>query len=94
MLRNKSALKRKRQNVVLRERNRILKSKVHTAKKHLEESIAAKKREDVETCLRTFMSEVDKAVKKNVFHKNKGARLKSRIVKRIKDVFNEHKAAS
>jgi len=90
---NNSALKRERQNLVQRERNKILKSRVHTAKKRLETAIESKVREDVEIRLRTFMSEVDKAVKKGIFHKNKGARLKSRIVKKIKDVFNEHKAA-
>lgn len=88
-----SALKRERQNTVRRERNRILKSKVHTAKRHLVEAIDLKKREDVEARLRIFMSEVDKAVKRGLFHRNKGARLKSRLVHRIKIVFNEQKSA-
>jgi small subunit ribosomal protein S20 len=91
---NQSALKRERQNIVRRERNRVIKSRVHTAKRHLVESIDAKKRDDVEKNLRIFMSEVDKAVKRGLFHRNKGARLKSRIVKLIKTTFNEHKAAS
>jgi small subunit ribosomal protein S20 len=94
MSRNSSGLKRERQNIVRKERNNVKRSRVHTAKKKLVAAIAAKKREDVELNLRTFMSEVDKAVKKGIFHRNKGARLKSRIVKKIKDVFNEHKAAS
>ncbi|OHD09837.1 MAG: 30S ribosomal protein S20 [Spirochaetes bacterium GWD1_27_9] len=91
---NRSVLKRERQNKVRRDRNRVIKSKVHTAKIRLVEAIETKNREDVEMRLRTFMSEVDKAVKRNIFHRNKGARLKSRIVKKIKDVFNEHKQAS
>ena len=91
---NRSVLKRERQNKVRRDRNRVIKSEVHTAKIRLVEAIETKNREDVEMRLRTFMSEVDKAVKRNIFHRNKGARLKSRIVKKIKDVFNEHKQAS
>jgi ribosomal protein S20 len=39
------------------------------------------------------MSEVDKAVKRKIFHRNKGARLKSRIVHLIKKTFDEKKAA-
>jgi small subunit ribosomal protein S20 len=63
---------------------------VHTAYRNLCESITAKDREKVEANLRVYMSEVDKAVKRNVLHKNNGARKKSRIVKRIKTVFNEN----
>ena len=88
---NRSVLKRERQNLVRRARNRVLKSKVHTARKKLEEAIALKKREDVEANFRAFMSEVDKAVKKKIFHRNKGARLKSRVHHKIKVVFNEIK---
>lgn len=87
-----SVLKRERQNVVRRARNRVLKSKVHTARKKLEEAISLKKREEVEEFFRIFMSVVDKAVKKNIFHRNKGARLKSRAHHKIKVTFNELKA--
>ena len=87
---NKSALKRERQDVIHRARNRVIKSKVHTAYRNLCESITAKDREKTEANLRVYMSEVDKAVKRNVLHRNNGARKKSRIVRRIKNVFNEN----
>jgi len=90
---HKSVLKRERQSLEARKRNRIVKSRVHTALLSLEDSISAKNREETETKLRTYMSEVHKAVKKNIFQRNKGARLISRIVKKIKNTFNEHKAA-
>ena len=93
MKRTASALKIGRQNVVARERNRIMKSKVHTAKRRLVEALTAKNRELVEEKFRIYSSEVDKAVKKNIFHKNKAARLKSRACKHIKDLFNEHVSA-
>ncbi len=83
----KSVLKREHQNVVRRARNRVIKSKVHTAKIRLVEAINKKDKEDVDKRFRTFMSEVDKAVKKGIFHKNKGARLKSRANKAIKVAF-------
>ncbi|HNZ27406.1 MAG TPA: 30S ribosomal protein S20 [Spirochaetota bacterium] len=85
-----STIKRERQNVERRARNRAIKSKVHTAFLNLSKAIGNKDREDVEARLRIYMSEVDKAVKRNALHKNNGARKKSRIVKRIKTVFNEN----
>ena len=87
---NKSALKRERQNVVRRERNRALKSKVHTAYLRLTEVMDAKKEEEIEERLRFYVSEIDKAVKKGVFHGNKGARKKSRITKKIKELLKEN----
>ena len=85
-----STIKRERQSVERRLRNRAIKSKVHTAFLSLAEAINSKNRENVEAKLRIYMSEVDKAVKRNILHKNNGARKKSRIVKRIKTVFNEN----
>ena len=89
---NKSGLKRERQDKVRNAHNRIVKSKVHTAYRKLNEAIIAKNREEVEANLRVYMSEVDKAVKLNVLQRNNGARKKSRIVKKIKTVFNENVA--
>lgn len=85
-----STIKRERQSVERRLRNRAVKSKVHTAFLNLTEAINSKNRENVEARLRIYMSEVDKAVKRNILHKNNGARKKSRIVKKIKTVFNEN----
>jgi small subunit ribosomal protein S20 len=86
---NKSTLKRERQILVARERNRIIKSKVHTAKRRVLEAMEENKRDVVGEKFNTFMSEVDKAVKRKVFHRNKGARLKSRLAHHIKKKFNE-----
>jgi small subunit ribosomal protein S20 len=85
----KSVLKRENQNLIRRARNRVIKSKVHTAKLRLIAAINKKDKEDVDKRFRTFMSEVDKAVKRGVFHRNKGARLKSRANKAIKTAFVE-----
>ncbi|HBD93925.1 MAG: 30S ribosomal protein S20 [Spirochaetes bacterium GWF1_31_7] len=86
---HKSVLKRERQTDVARLRNRIIKSKVHTAKLRLEQAIISKDKEDSYARLSTFMSEVDKSVKRGIFQRNKGARLKSRATKKVKIAFNE-----
>lgn len=91
---SKSVLKRERQNLEARKRNRIVKSRVHTVYKKLVSALNLKNREEVEQLLRKYMKEVHLAVKKGVFHKNKGSRKISRIVKRIKAVFNETAVAN
>ena len=83
---HKSVEKKERQDVVRRERNRIQRSKVNTALRRLNDAIISKNKEEIEKCLRTYMSEVHKAVKNKVFHKNKGARRISNISKKISSV--------
>jgi len=89
---NKSAKKR----IQIAERNRLInksyKSTVRTlTKKTLENCEKYKKdpNEDnkklVTTCLNEAYSLIDKAVKKNVLHKNNGANRKSRINKVVKN---------
>jgi small subunit ribosomal protein S20 len=90
---NKSALKRERQNNERRLRNKTIKSKVKTAFKKLSASIDAKKKNEVEVNLKNYISEIDKAVKKGVYHTNKGKRNKSRIMKKVNQLFNEKKSA-
>lgn len=79
-----SVLKRERQNATRRMRNRIIKSKVHTAFRRVNEAIHTKDQEAANAGLKVYNSQVDKAVKRGVYHKNKGARLKSRLNKSVK----------
>ena len=90
---NKSTLKRERQSNERNLKNRITKSKVKTAFKKLIDSIEAKDKKEVDANLKLYISEVDKAVKNGVFHTNKGARNKSRILKKINNLFKEKKSA-
>ena len=60
--------------------NDLVRSKIKSAVKGAKLSIAAKK-EDVAEKLETLYRELDLAAKKNVIHRNKAARLKSRITK-------------
>jgi len=60
--------------------NDIIRAKIKNAIKGAKISIANKK-EDVREKLDLLYSELDRAAKKNVVHRNKAARLKSRITK-------------
>ena len=93
MANNKSAKKR----ILIAERNRLInksyKSTVKTfTKKTLENCEKYKKdpNEDnkklVTTSLNSAFSIIDKAVKKNVLHKNNGANKKSNINKLVKNI--------
>lgn len=84
MANNKSALKRIRQNTVRAERNKTLKTKVKTLKKKTLEAAEGGNAEEAQEQLRKFSSVVDKAVKKNIFHANKAANLKSKASKAVK----------
>lgn len=86
---HKSVLKRERQNIVRRKRNRVIKSKVHTAFRHLNDAIRTKDTATIDQLFKNYMSEVDKAVKKNVFHKRNGARKKSKMSNVIKLLINK-----
>ena len=94
---NKSAKKR----IQIAERNRLInksyKSTVRTfTKKTLEYCEKYKKNpnetnEDlVKTSLNKAFSLIDKAVKKNVFHKNNGANKKSKINNYVKTIFTSN----
>jgi small subunit ribosomal protein S20 len=78
---SKSALKRWRQSLADRDRNRSIKSRTRTA---LGKALAAI--QDVastaEEAVRTAVSELDKAAQAGVIHDNAAARGKSRLLKR------------
>ena len=91
MANNKSAKKR----IQIAERNRLInkfyKSTVRTLTKKTVENCAIYKKDPsednknlVKTSLNKAFSLIDKAVKKNVLHKNNGANRKSRINKIVK----------
>ncbi len=94
MANNNSAKKR----IQIAERNRLInksyKSSVRTLTKKTLENCAKFKKEPnednknlVKSSLNRTFSLIDKAVKKNVLHKNNGANKKSKINKVVKAVF-------
>jgi small subunit ribosomal protein S20 len=80
--RNKSALKANRQNIVRREANRELRSKLRTGLKKLRAAAAGDNQEAARDALRGTQSLVDKMAAKGIIHRNTAARYKSRLATR------------
>ena len=76
----KSQIKRNKQNVVDRERNKAVKSELRTRTKN---AVAAVGTEDEEATLRAAIKRIDMAAAKGVIHKNQAANKKSGLMKRI-----------
>jgi small subunit ribosomal protein S20 len=76
----KSQIKRNKQNVVDRERNKAVKSEVRTRVKN---AVAAVGTENEESELRLAIKRIDKAATKKIIHKNQAANKKSGLMKRI-----------
>jgi small subunit ribosomal protein S20 len=93
MANNKSARKRIEINERNRLRNRFYKSSVRTLiKKFFKElelykvSQKPEEKENLQKTLNSIYSLMDKATKKNIFHKNNAARKKARLASHIKAV--------
>lgn len=80
MANHKSAKKRIRQNAVRRLRNRYKISTTRTAIKKFRNTEDAKAAAEM---LPRVSSLIDKCVKANLYHKNKAARLKSQLNRRV-----------
>ncbi len=81
----KSAKKALRQSKRKQERNVTYKVGIKKVKKNIEKVLATKEIEKAKTDLGSFYKAVDKAAKKNVIHKNKANRIKSRLALKIKN---------
>ncbi len=86
---NPSAEKRMRQEQKRRMHNRIVKSIVKTnitkARQALASGVAS------EEAVRAAISELDRAAKKGVIHRNNASRRKSRLMKQLNALTNEQK---
>jgi small subunit ribosomal protein S20 len=79
-----SALKRARQTEKRTAQNRAIRSRVRTALRSLRTSLASKDSQAAGTNFNSAASELDKAVRKGVLHKNTASRYKSRLSARLK----------
>jgi len=79
-----SALKRARQTEKRTARNRAVRSEVRTALRSLRTSLAGNDANAANTEFSSAASELDKAVRKGVLHKNTASRYKSRLSARLK----------
>jgi small subunit ribosomal protein S20 len=73
------ARKRLRQNEKLRVHNKSIRSEVRTLTKALAAHVEEKEAEAAGKTLRLLMSKLDKATKKNVYHRNTAARRKAKV---------------
>ena len=78
-----SALKAHRQNVVRRERNRQMRSRLRGALRSIRAAIDAGDPAKVKDALRNTISLVDKMAAKKIIHKNAAGRYKSRLSSRV-----------
>ena len=84
---SKSAKKRLRQNAKKRDVNQAAKSKISTLKKKVLAAAGADDGDELKVAMKECFSALDKAAGKNIFHKRKVARDKSRLsaaAKRVK----------
>ena len=79
-----SSKKRLRQNVVHRARNRATKSVLRGQIRRVLEAVQAGEVEQSEEHFRLAVKRLDKAAAKNVIHRNRAARVKSRLSTKIK----------
>ena len=78
-----SALKAHRQNVVRRERNRTMRTRLRGALRNIRAAVDGGDPEKVKDALRETISLVDKMAAKGVIHKNAAGRYKSRLAGRV-----------
>ena len=86
MANSPQARKRAKQNTVRRLRNQSQRAAVRTAIKKLDAAIEAGDKEAAKTAFEASVSIIDKATVKGLHHKNRAARLKSRLNKRVKEI--------
>lgn len=86
MANSPQARKRAKQNSVRRLRNHSQRSSVRTAIKKLDAAIEAGDQAAAKAAFETSMSMIDKATIKGLHHKNRAARMKSRLNKRVKEM--------
>ncbi len=84
----KSAKKRVRSNAKKETVNTYVFSSMRTAIKNVEKNAKALNKEETKKSLNIAIQRIDKAVKSGLVHKNKAARLKSRLTKLTNQVLD------
>lgn len=83
MANHKSEVKRARQNIEHRDRNKAIKTGVKNVVRAVRQSAAEKTKEEAIKELNAAKSIIDKASKKGVINKKAAARKNSRLAKRV-----------
>lgn len=79
----KSQIKRNRQNLKKRARNRIYRGTARSMVKDARVALASNDPEQAKIAVTAAVSALDKAAEKGVLHKNNAARRKSRLMKKL-----------
>lgn len=79
----KSQIKRNRQNIKRRARNRVVRGNFRSALRKARLAIEIGDVEQANTAAQAATKALDKAAAKGVIHKNKAARQKSRLMQRL-----------
>ena len=79
-----SGLKRTRQDVKLRAANMALRSRFRTVIKNVQKAVDAGDKAKAAELFKTAQPIIDSVADKNLFHKNKAARHKSRLAAKVK----------
>jgi len=80
---HKSALKRHRQSVVRRTRNRAVKSVLKNSIKAVNVAVEKKSQEDAQAALKEAIPTISRAASKGTIHKRNAARKISRLTKKV-----------
>ncbi len=80
----KSSKKRLRQSLDRRQVNRSVKSTIRTQLKKVHSAIEAGELDNASSLFRDASKKLDRAASRNIIHRNRAARLKSRLSARIK----------
>jgi len=83
---SRSILKRQRQTVRRRLRNKIILSTIKTLTKRLMGAIEGKKTEEARSALASVTTALDKAATKGVIHRNNASRHISRLTRRVRSL--------
>ena len=79
-----SGLKRARQDVVLNATNTALRSRFRTVVKNVQKAVTGGDKAKSVKVFKNAQSVIDSIADKGIFHKNKAARLKSRLSAKVK----------
>lgn len=83
MANHKSALKKNRKDEERRIRNRFYKTRMKNVVKAVETAVNQQDRDQAQEALHAAVSTIDRVASKGVIHKNKAARQKSRLTKKV-----------
>ena len=94
MANHKSALKRNRQSLLRRDRNRANRTKVKTAEKKIDAAIEVESVEQAQEALVAAVPIIERAAVKGAFHKKTASRKVSRLTQRVNKFASSKESAA